>query len=104
MIDTKSILDNFVDVYLAENGADTEDLTIMDKLGEVTAQPKIDSESKGDFGGTSTSDNEKISDAICTVNNSRVIAPENHRKREFAGDGKKMAKKLSSETDDLKIG
>ena len=90
MIDTKSILDNFVDVYLAENGADTEDLTIMDKLGEVTAQPKIDSESKGDFGGTSTSDNEKISDAICTVNNSRVIAPENHRKREFAGDGKKI--------------
>ena len=52
------------------------------ELGEGTTQPKIDSESKGD--------NEKNFDAICSWNNSRVIAPENHRKREFAKVGKKI--------------
>ena len=52
------------------------------ELGEDTTQPKNDSESKGD--------NEKNFDAICSRNNSRVIAPENHRKREFAKVGKKI--------------
>ena len=52
------------------------------ELGEDTTQPKNDSESKGD--------NEKNFDAICSRNNSRVIAPENHRKSEFAKVGKKI--------------
>lgn len=68
------------------------DLSAVEDNGESTAttQPQNDSESQNDFGVTSTADNEKFLGANCNRNTLRVIAPENERKKEFAGDGAKI--------------